>query len=433
MSPQRPARTFEKAGRAAAQKAASVDTLEMAAALFGHYCRSASFIEQDQERWMEAVQITPGEWVIKSLSCRIEGHHTDEPQQASISRRKVEILPLTETFSFMQALHKLYEFESGMRDRNTGAPALITAEELGSNHYIAFGQREGIAFDDSGKPLLTVKGHVVEMADISYEDMIAAREAWAEKERLFMHDTEELLPHFPLPIDQSHLDQLLIAMDNYGFVATLSERFDNCMKKFDDLTSAQSHFSLCLGEYLSKCAHFNDGINKHFEEIDTENDLDASALSEVRGKLQQYVLVMELHGYLYAAKKTFATRFKNGGDAGELKSSIMKDAAEIKSRYMALGHQPVSMEQIMADIIRLNQPHNHPLEARPKAFRLIKSTFEDMTERAGTIKEELRRQTLTAKDAKTTSNQTPQNPPGDPPRRQPIGSQIADMMMRYRK
>lgn len=385
----------------------ATDDLAPKVATYGHYCRTASFVNFSYESWMEALQISPGKWVLREVRCEIDMKNTD----ADIKRGGTEIIASHNTCSFMDALKTLHNFEQSYKENSTHHIELVPAEDLGMDYYVAFGEREGIAFNKKGHPLVTVNGHVLEGDDIDYATMQKVKQAWAEKQLLFMNEAEDMLPHFSLSVDEKALDAFLISLHNRNFITDIRQKFEDCIKSFDTLLEDKHTTHLPSHEYFKKLKKLEDVIDEQFPQGDGFDPLSYSPeYAQVLNRLKQYVAAMELHGRLYIAKESFTRVFNRKNqqntspDIARLKGDIITAAKEIKQKYLTLGNEPVTLEQIQAEIIKLNKPFGHVLEVRPKAMRVISTTLDDMQKRSETIAEELRRAALKQeKDKKTPS------------------------------
>jgi uncharacterized protein YutD len=378
----------------------NLDEMAPTVATYGHYCRSTSFMGFADEVWMEALQITPGVWSLREVRCEISNDEDGKAHQ----RGETQIVASNQDCTLLEALRSLYNFEQTYKNNASNYIQITRPEELGFDHYVAFGQRETFAFDNTGKPLITLNGHIVEGENIDYQTIVKVREAWAEKQLLFMSEADDLLPHFNLSLDEKDLDTFLISIHNRDFINDLHDAFEDAIKSFDKLVDDKSTNALHTHGFFTKLRQLNNTIEGQFPQNDGHDAPNTSAeYLQVLNRLKQYVMAMELHGRLYVAKESFTRAFnrkagqQTASDIQLLKGDIIKAAQDIQRQYIALGNEPVKLEQIQAEIIRLNRPYGHVLEARPKAFRIIMKTLDDMKTRSTEIASELRKEALKAK------------------------------------
>lgn len=400
-----------------------LDRLAPSVATYGHYCRSASFAGFAHEVWMEALQVTPGFWSLREV-------RSETTLDKDSKKGETQIIASNKLCSLIEALRTLYNFEQSHKDNAAQYLQVTRESDLGIDHYVAFGQREAFAFDNTGRPLVTVNGHIVEGENIAYETIEKVRNSWAEKQMLFMSEADELLPHFNLSVEEEDLDAFLISLHNRNFIDDVSNDFEACIKSFDKLLEDKHSNSLHSHEYFLKLSRLKSRIQDQFPQGDGHDAPNTGQeYYQVLNRLTQYVLAMELHGRLYVAKETFTRIFNRSAkdapspDIAYLKGDIMKAAEDIQDKYIALGNEPVTIQQIQAEIIKLNKPFGHVLEARPKAFRVIMNTMDDMKKRSVEITNELRMAALKQEHDAASKKRREQDAKAG---RLPIGSYMAD-------
>lgn len=372
-------------------------------ALYGHYFRSSGFLKDNQEKWMDAVQVKPGFWKIRIINSDIT-RHSDE----GLERHTTDIITLEHSYALFDALKKVYEFELSNLREDHGVDILDRPETLQDRHYIAFGEREGIAFDVNGRPLLTINGEIVETAAVNYEDMQRVREAWANKNISSMPNENDMLPNFPYSLDADMFTSLMVFQDMNNIIGTIEDSFLELFRAFDEMIQAGGKTS----GFLSAVNKTSTAI-KAFENNDESLNAKTPELAELQGKLNQYLLVVELYGDLFAAKAEFEKSFKSGNSSQTINTQVLKSARAVQNKYVSLGCPVVPLEDIQADIIRTIPKHGHPLELRPEAFRIIQKTLKDVKDNVAKEREKYRKASLLRKEKQTG--------------RQPLASQIANL------
>lgn len=122
-------------------------------------------------------------------------------------------------------------------------------------------------------------------------------------------------------------------------------------------------------------------------------------MPDVALRLQQYVTVIELYAALYAARDNFANNYRQGSNANLVRNDIMNRAAKIRDFYRDLGGEPVTLEQIATDILRMNNRNSYTKATEmPGAIMDIRAALAGMLERTNDIKTRFRVIALGRKD-----------------------------------
>lgn len=198
------------------------------AATFGHYCRSSGFAGHGHEEWVEAIQYKPGHWKLFKVSVQDE----DEGAQGRVAQR----IEIHGRFGFYTILQRLAEYEFSYGDKESAYIRVDGPDKLGTDHYIAFGKREGIAFDThTGKPLMTVRGHIVKSGSIDLQTMQDLRRAWDAKEMAFLPSTQGMCPNFGPEVNPKALDALCTTIEDCDKVSDIQKKFETLIGAFVDM------------------------------------------------------------------------------------------------------------------------------------------------------------------------------------------------------
>ncbi len=352
------------------------------AATFGHYCRSSSFARDGQERWIEAIQTAPAQWTMFQVSVELDTQ-TQDTKRGLATRIK-----LGGSQNFYDVVSRIAEYENLHSDQAVEYLRLQGPKELGYDHYIAFATREGIPFDaQTGKPLQTFNGLIIETAQIDYDTMKAVREAWEAKQMLFLTPVGGLNPDLGLPIDLKSLDAVCLAIEDCEKVKKIVEGFNKRIQSFKDMAEKKQGGNVTIAHFQFDTLRAD--IAGTFEE----------ETPQIALRLQQYATLIELYAALYIAKESFAKFYKEGAAAETVKTDVLSNARKIKDYYNALGGEPVSVEQIAADIIRMNNRSVLNMRADiPPAIEKIAGTLQEMQARTDEIKTNYRVIALGKKD-----------------------------------
>lgn len=353
------------------------------AATYGHYCRTSSFFKTPDEHWLEAIQVSPGQWNIYKVDV------ITVEDQTEVQRHTVEKVQTHEGVHFFQALTMLAEYERAYKDENNETTlALDTPETLGHEHYQAFGMREGIAFDcNTGMPLHTVNGLVTESASIDYETMRELRKAWQEKQLLFLTEAGALNPTFSLSVSSEDLDKLFVSIEDSQRIDEIYQHFDDLIGLFAKVVEKDAD-GTHVGKYESKSKHLKTIVEDNFEDMGV-----------LHLRFQQYVALIDLYMALYLAKKSFEDFYKKGASAETVKRDVIERAQDIQQRYLALGGDPVGTEQIEADIIQFHRKTFAAKRDVPKAIETVQENLRAMKKAANDVKMHLKVVALGKKDA----------------------------------
>jgi hypothetical protein len=257
--------------------------------------------------------------------------------------------------------------------------AIMCSEELGNDHFIAFGKREGLAFDTiSGKPLRTHNGHIIDAAVIDYDTMVEIRRAWEEKQMLFLTDQNTLRPNFNIDVEMEELKRLFVSIEDCLKVNCLRDTFDAAVKNFETVVENDAE-PKAVAQFYDSISKIKDMVSKDFADA-----------QEVHHRLQQYVVALELYMGLYEAKMAFAKFYHDGAEAQSVQKDVLERAGKIKNQYLSLGGEPVKIEHIMADIVAMSHKTEFKKTNIPDAVYTVRRNVRQMAQETDKIKTDLR-------------------------------------------
>lgn len=357
--------------------AAGFDETGPIAATFGHFCRSSSFSGHGHEEWVEAIQTKPGQWKLFKVSL-----HDDMPGHDMAAQR----IEINGRFGFFDVLSRLAEYEFSYSTKGSDYVCAEGPDALGIDHYVAFGQREGIAFDiHTGKPLKTLRGHIVESGTVNAMTMRELRIAWGHKEMAFLPAAKGMCPNFGPAVSEKALDCLCTSIEDCDKIGEIQKKFEALVTQFVDMAKSAG----------------TDTTLVHNKAETVRNDIDKTfdIVPEVALRLHQYVTVIELYATLYAARDSFANNYRQGNNANLVRNDIMTRAAKVRDFYRQLGGEPVTLEQIATDILRMNSRDTYTKATEmPGAISDIRNALAGMVERTNEIRTKLRVIALGRKD-----------------------------------
>lgn len=167
---------------------------DFSAAVMGNYCRTQPTIAlqgpdgNGTMSWLEAYQNRQGAW--KLFNRYKDFSNNDDVIKTGTSFETVEIHPDNnqQSFTMIDVLTRMAEFEKASRNEDGSEQLLLqnlaehSLEKLGTEHYIAFGMRECIAFDEkTGRPVPSFEGRIMGEGSFTDEMENAIKTAWVAK------------------------------------------------------------------------------------------------------------------------------------------------------------------------------------------------------------------------------------------------------------
>jgi hypothetical protein len=153
---------------------------EFKTAAFGTECRTISFLDisqaQTHKAWLQAAQDVDGTWSVTHCTVPLG----DDPDLITAQTLAEKDL------SMFAAISRLAEYESSARLNELSPSGEDTEEELGYDHFKAFGVREAVAFDAvTGMPHMSVHGNITNTGEFTNKMRADVKKAYEAKRRLF--------------------------------------------------------------------------------------------------------------------------------------------------------------------------------------------------------------------------------------------------------
>ncbi len=357
----------------------------------GDRCQTLSFqTSLGAIEWRSAQQYPfTGEWIIRK--------HTEEPNiagsAAAVGEPTIKTMTLHNGLKFFQAIAILSEYERGQ----LAMPAIPTndADDLGRKHFVAFAEREGIAFDINGVPHPTLDGEVISDGSFTKSALERARAYSRYQSAFFKAGSNDVLSQilssapraetlFEEALDKSEasatLKKFLRTIEDIGILAsaTLEKtplkdtdgRFilDVLMgdieypikyphsngDELQDKDAAESILQVLKNKKCNSLTHLREILNDlHNDASDYAKILDNNLKHDYFSKGAEAV---KLYTDLAIARHRTAPKNAQRGDYSQNLKTVAQNVDTFEARFIKLGGKEDALWRVKSTILDPNAP-----------------------------------------------------------------------------
>jgi hypothetical protein len=355
-------------------------------AVMGNQCRTRpTMVMQGDNRgiisWLEAYQERRGEWKLyrryKDFSDFEVTSETESFANMTLAKQfmQEEIKPaenkdgIAKPFSMMDILYKMAEFEQGALQPGNRLSyeynILLhdlpghTLEELGQFHFVAFGQRECIAFDEEkGLPVPSFEGRITGTGTFSDEQEQIIQQAWEAKVEIYGKEGTYLdaLAINPKPV--SMLNEIYHQMHRRSAYTEIIKYFeDNIFSLFKEIKQygfdriielereGRADEKVYISEALERIINETLGdnvIESQFGDYFTKDDI---------SNIHKALVTMDIFRCIMHARWAIDVAMNKPEYTGDSEELVADQIKQIQEKYKANGLEAVDENLIMQAIL----------------------------------------------------------------------------------
>lgn len=372
-------------------------------AVMGNHCRTRPTLTMQGDNrgvisWLEAYQLRQGDWKLyrrsKTFSdfdatdetASFQGMVTDNhfTQDEILAEDKKDGTP--SKFGMMDILYKMAEFENTAAlnagttyDLNMLIEELPghTIQDLGDNHYKAFGIRECIAFDeDKGLPVPSFEGHITGNGSFSDEQEQQILQAWQNKVIHYGKEGSYLdtLALNPKPV--SMLEDIYHNLNRRKAYTEIINYFEeNIFKTFRDIKQygfakevelereGRPNARVYIGEALAEiiAETFDDNvIERNFGRYLTPDDI---------GNIHKALMTMDIFRAIMHVRWAIDLAMQDPDMTEESEAFTKEQISEIQAKYKQYDLGEVDENLIMQSILDKNSEQAIEIESTIERIR----------------------------------------------------------------
>jgi hypothetical protein len=329
-------------------------------AVYGRSFRSRALKSELGEVWLKAVApVQADQWTVIRMS-RAE---FVTPADSSVDintpawKSKIE----AENLDFFDALEHLAFFESSARTLSF-EPSGLSEKDLGTEHFKAFGIREGIAFDiNTGMPHPTAEGEIVTTGTFSEQMMADVKTAFDKKRKKLSGPETIITSMFGAPPEENSFEDFVSLakfMPAYSYFMMRLKEAKLCFELALECDFDWRYFKNQEFERNSKDWEVNDHVSL-FEEILKETSealdkLDKLSVDVDSEKIKTFLEQMKF-AYYFSWAKALSQRLANTLEE-ELLEDLQRHTKYCEDRYRKLGGSQEEAARIKDHIINGQSP-----------------------------------------------------------------------------